>query len=182
MKREFAPERLDVGTFAAEAATLSGADPVADYPRLAAELTEPVADDTVRWNALGEARAGAAGATDTWLQLSVDATVSMVCQRCLLPVAIALTVDRPFRFVADEATAEAQDDESEEDLLVLARDFNLRALIEDELLMALPLTPVHEVCPVPVQLSSVDADFEAAEATKPNPFAVLDALRNRKPD
>lgn len=183
MTREFAPHRLDVSTFAAEGATLTGDDPVADYPRLAAELAESAPDaSSVRWEAVGEERAGSAGAATPWLHLSADATVPMVCQRCLTPVAVQLVVDRFFRFVADEATAEAEDDDAEEDLLVLARDFDLHSLIEDELLMEVPLTPVHDVCPVPVQLSAADADFEASEAAKPNPFAVLGALRSKKPE
>jgi uncharacterized protein len=37
-----------------------------------------------------------------------------------------LRSDRWFRFVADEATAEAEDEESEEDLLVVSRDFDLQ--------------------------------------------------------
>jgi uncharacterized metal-binding protein YceD (DUF177 family) len=73
----------------------------------------------------------------------------MECQRCLTPVDVPLAVERSFRFVADEATAEALDDESEEDLLALSREFDLRELIEDELLMALPVVPRHDECPRP---------------------------------
>ncbi len=182
MKREFVPDRLDVSAFASDAATLSGRDSVADYPRLSAELAEPSAEVEVNWESVGEERPGSDGAATPWLHLEVDATVPMVCQRCLTPVAVPLVVDRDFRFVADEATAEAEDDDSEEDLLVLARDFDLRSLIEDELLMEIPLTPVHDVCPVPVRLSVADEDFEVAEAAKPNPFAVLGALRSKKPE
>ena len=170
MKREFAPERLNVPGFTAAAATLEAADPVPNYVRLVAELAVPAPDAVVRWEAHGEERPGA------------DGKAALVCQRCLSPVDTLLSVDRWFRFVADEATAEAQDEESEEDLLVVSRDFDLRALIEDELLMEIPVMPVHDVCPTPVQLSSSDEDFKAAEEAKPNPFAVLGALRSRKPE
>ncbi|MFC3217232.1 hypothetical protein [Comamonas sp. JC664] len=51
----------------------------------------------------------------------------------------------------DEATAAALDDESEEDVLVLAPQIDALELIEDELLMALPMVPMHEVCPVDVK-------------------------------
>ena len=60
------------------------------------------------------------------------------------PVDVPLDVERSFRFVADEATAEALDEECDEDLLALGREFDLRELIEDELLMALPVVPRHE--------------------------------------
>ena len=36
---------------------------------------------------------------------------------------------------------------SEEDLLALSREFDLHELIEDELLMALPVVPKHDECP-----------------------------------
>jgi uncharacterized protein len=106
----------------------------------------------------------------------------MVCQRCLGPVDVPLQVDQWFRFVADEATAEALDDEVEEDLLALSREFDLHELIEDELLMALPLVPRHDECPDPVQLSTSDEDFDSASAERPNPFAALASLRVGKKD
>jgi len=64
---------------------------------------------------------------------------------------------------------------------VLSRDFNLLELIEDELLMALPVVPKHETCPAPVKLQAQDADFDAAApaAQKPNPFAILEQLKNK---
>lgn len=181
MKREFAPDRLDVAGFAAEAATLAASDPVPGYLRLVAELAAPAPGALVRWQAAGAERLGADGAAVPWLHLEAEASVPLVCQRCLGPVDTPLAVDRWFRFVADEATAEAQDEESEEDLLVVSRDFDLRALIEDELLMEIPATPVHDVCPTPVRMASSDEDFQAAEEARPNPFAVLGTLRSRKP-
>jgi len=181
MKREFAPGRLDVAGFAAAAATLSADDPVAKYGRLVEELAMPASDAIVHWEAAGEQRAGADGGEAPWLHLLAATTVPLVCQRCLSPVDTPVHVDRWFRFVADEETAAAQDEESEEDLLVASRDFDLHALIEDELLMEIPVTPLHEVCPTPVKLSASDEEFEAAERERDNPFAVLGTLRSRKP-
>lgn len=182
MKREFVPQRLDVAAFAAEAAALSADDPVPNYLRLTQELAAPAPEAVVHWEAAGEQRTGADGKAEPWLHLMAETTVPLVCQRCLAPVDTLVASDRWFRFVADEATADAEDDESEEDLLVVSRDFDLHALIEDELLMEIPVMPVHEVCPTPIQLLSSDEDFKAAEEAKPNPFAVLGALRSRKPE
>ena len=50
------------------------------------------------------------------------------------------------------------------------------ALVEDELLMALPASPKHDVCPQAVKLRVADADFQEAE-DKPNPFAALVGLK-----
>lgn len=43
-------------------------------------------------------------------------------------------------------------------MLVLSREFDLHALIEDELLMALPMVPMHEHCPEAVPMESESED------------------------
>lgn len=177
MTKEFSPDRLDVRAFAQAQAHLEGQDPLSQYKRLALEAQGPHDGVYVRWAAQGELRAEAGAAQQVWLHLQAELDLPMVCQRCLLPAAIPLDVDRSFRFVADEATAEALDDESEEDLLALSKDFSLRELLEDELLMALPVVPMHDVCPEAVPLASSDEDFNQATSEKPNPFAALASLR-----
>jgi uncharacterized protein len=115
-----------------------------------------------------------------WVHLEADTTLPLVCQRCLNPVDVPVKVSRSFRFVADEATAAAEDDQAEEDLLALSRSFDLLELVEDELLMEVPVAPRHEVCPEPVKMSAEDPDFEAASAEKENPFAVLTRLKSSR--
>ncbi|WP_213959551.1 MULTISPECIES: DUF177 domain-containing protein [unclassified Variovorax] len=182
MTREFAPRRLDVAAFAEDGVTLSGHTPLLDFTRLAAETTGVSPDAEVTWTAEGEQRTGVTGAPDAWLHLEADAVVPLVCQRCLAPVDIGLSVDRWFRFVRDEETAAIEDEESEEDILVTSRDFDLHALIEDELLMEIPVTPRHDACPDAPPLSAADADFDVADGSRPNPFAVLGKLRGGKPE
>jgi uncharacterized protein len=91
-------------------------------------------------------------------------------------VDVPVHIDRSFRFVESEAQAELEDDESSEDVLVLSQDFDLVGLIEDEVLMDLPVVPRHETCPVAIKLLAADPDFEDTPA-KPNPFAVLAGLK-----
>jgi len=182
MTRELVPQRLDVTTFAADGATLSGRTPLRDFTRLAAETTGASPEAEVSWTAEGEQRPGVTGAPAPWLHLEADALVPLVCQRCLAPVDVELTVDRWFRFVADEETAAIEDEEAEEDILVASRDFDLHALLEDELLMEIPVTPRHDTCPDAPPLSATDSDFDLAEGAKPNPFAVLGKLRGGKPE
>jgi len=180
MKREFDPDRLDVAAFAEAAAGLSGDDALTRYPRLVAEASEPpTGDGIVRWQAQGAQRAAPGATQAPWLHLTVETALPLVCQRCMGAVETPLCVDRWFRFAVDEATAAAEDDASEEDVLVVSREFDLRALVEDELLMSLPVAPRHEVCPEPVQLSAVDEDFQEAQAERPNPFAALARLQGR---
>jgi uncharacterized protein len=113
-----------------------------------------------------------------WLHLQSAATVDMTCQRCLAPAPQALQTDRWFRFVADEATADAEDEDSEEDVLVFSQAFNLRELVEDELIMAQPLVPMHETCPNPLAVPETDAGDEVP-AERPHPFAALAQLKKK---
>lgn len=181
MTKEFSPDRLDVKAFAQAQAQLEGQDPLSQFDRLVLEAQGPHDGAYVRWAAQGELRAEAGAQPQVWLHLQGEVQLPMICQRCLTVAPIALDVDRSFRFVADEATAEALDDESEEDLLALSREFDLRELLEDELLMEMPVVPLHDVCPEAVHLASSDEDFEQANSEKPNPFAALSSLRISKP-
>ncbi len=122
-------------------------------------------------------KAGAKVAEQLWLHLEARALLPQTCQRCLGVYAQPVEVDRWFRFVADEATAEAEDDDCEEDLLVMVPRFDLLRLIEDELLMGLPLVPMHETCPGPVRLSAGEGDAGQEAGGAVHPFAALAALR-----
>ncbi len=177
MTKEFSQQRLDVKAFAQAGGRLRGHESLLKYERLSQEAKGLHPDLLVDWEAVGEVRTPLGGVGEIWLTLKVRASFPMECQRCLTPVDVPLEVDRAFRFVADEATAEALDDESDEDLLAMSREFDLHELIEDELLMVLPVVPKHDECPSAVPLASSDDDFEEANAEKPNPFAALTGLR-----
>lgn len=181
MSQEFVAARLDVKAFAQAGAILSGKTLLSKYERLIPEASGSTADCQVGWEARGEMTVDASGHAQSWLRLGARVVLPMTCQRCLGPADVALEIDQTFRFVATEEQAEAEDELAEENVLVLSQDFSLHELIEDELLMALPVVPRHEVCPTSVKLSVQDEDFEAALAEKPNPFAVLAGIKGSKP-
>jgi uncharacterized protein len=180
MAKDFDPHRLDVRRFAEEGGEIGAEDPLPKYRRLAAETEGQITDRSVHWTARGELVNPRHVHPEVWLHLEADAELPLVCQRCLQPVDVPLSVGRSFRFVADEATAAAQDDEAEEDLLALSHSFDLVELVEDELLMEVPLAPRHEVCPEPVKMSAVDPGFEEAGPEREHPFAILGKLRTGK--
>lgn len=182
MKQESAPTHLDVKAFAQAASAIAGRDLLSKYPRLMEETKGQGADRIISWSARGELRIDVAAAEQVWLHLTVDASLPLICQRCLGPADIVVCVNQSFRFVDSEDAAAAQDEEAEEDVLVLSRDFSLAGLIEDEVLMALPVIPRHEKCPVAPKLVAVDPGFEAAAGEKVSPFAVLAKLRSSKGD
>ena len=176
MSKEFHAHALDVKAFAEAGADIAGASTLGHFERLMAETEGCGADLPLTWSARGELRNPRHVQPDVWLHLQAQAVLPLTCQRCLTPVQVPVTIDRDFRFVADEATAQAQDDASDEDLLVISRSFALPTLIEDEFLMEMPLVALHETCPQPVKLSVADPDFEV-ESPQENPFAVLGRLK-----
>lgn len=178
MSKSWQAHRLDVTAFTRAHGRLEGAEPLQEYERLSQETRGPAPGLTVKWQAEGGQRKAADGSLRPAIHLRAAATLALTCQRCLGEVDTAVEVDRHFVFVDDEERAAALDDASDDDVLVAAPDFDLRALIEDELLMALPLVPRHERCPQDVPLSAQSAEFDAAEAAKPNPFAALAALKD----
>lgn len=181
MTHEFTAQRLDIAAFTRAKAQLSGVLPLQDCPRLAQEAVGGIPPDCqVQWQAQGQWLNEPGGAGQSWLHLAAQVLLPLTCQRCLQPAQVLVQVQRDFRFVKDEATAEALDDECEEDLLAMSRSFNLLELVEDELIMALPLVPKHEECPQALPMHSQDGDFDQALADKPQPFAALAALK-RKP-
>jgi uncharacterized protein len=179
MKHEFAARTLNVAAFTQAGDSHIGDERLARFDRLMEETRGLGGETLVSYTVQGDIRPDAAGHDEPWLRLAGQATLSLVCQRCMGPVEVNVGFKREFRFVGSEELAEVEDEESEEDVLVLSKAFNLLELIEDELLMAMPTTPKHEECPQPVKLQAIDADFVEEAAEKPNPFAVLQQLKDK---
>jgi len=177
MEKKIDPSHLDVKTFAQAEGELDGASPLPLWSRLMLEqVAGGEAASAVRWHLQGRSVSVSGAADEVWLDLEAEVNLPMQCQRCLKPVLTPVLAERSFRFVADEATAAALDDEAEEDILVLSREFDALALVEDELIMALPLVPRHDVCPEVVTMAVSDPEVETEQA-RPHPFAALASLK-----
>ncbi len=179
------PSALDVAAFCRDGEELRGSLPLADLPRVA-ESVQQAADgavgEPVQWGATGSMQLVSGGAPQCVVDLTIHATPTFECQRCLLPMAVPVRVERRFRFVQGEDEAARLDEELEEDVLALDPRFDLLALIEDELLLAMPLVPRHESCPeLPAALRAQGkSDAGASEKPDEHPFAALAALRRPK--
>jgi len=107
------------------------------------------------------------------ITLSVSGTVQLMCQRCLTPYAFEMDAGTVLMLGKDDDQA----DEIEEllsdetiDVIVGSRSCDIRDLIEDEALLALPQVPKHDVCP--------DAKLlDVLKSVKPSPFASLKDLK-----
>jgi uncharacterized protein len=90
----------------------------------------------------------------------------MVCQRCLEPVTVPIALHFDYVVCAEESAT--LDDNDEVDWLEQSDAMDISALIEDELLIALPIAPVH---------ASLCKQLNLESGEKPNPFSVLKALK-----
>jgi len=169
--RPHQPTRLDVSAFARAGATLEGTVPLLDLPRLLASTSAP--SDTppgeAAWRAQGHWRQPLGDQPQLRLQLQAHARVWLTCQRCLQPA-------------AHEEAARLDEAEDDEDVLALPRALDLHELVEDELILALPIVPRHEQCPEPLAWQPEPPAAQAAPADAPgtaaaHPFAALARLK-----
>jgi uncharacterized protein len=108
--------------------------------------------------------------------LHLHGELPLTCDRCGRPVSLPLERTVEFYFVTEEADVAAHPvsvDEEPEPLLG-STQFDLQALVEDEAILSIPLSPRHVECPVP----DTDADAVTRDGA-PNPFAALQGLLHK---
>ena len=113
---------------------------------------------------------------------TANAAVKLVCQRCLEPVDVKVEVQIALGFVQTE-TQMAELPESLEPFVLEEEEIPLADLLEQELILALPIVAYHDACePYPYE-GKEEAEAAVADE-KPNPFAVLEQLKGnlKKPD
>lgn len=180
MDQSLPSTQLDVRAFARSGGSQRGAAALSAFVRVVHDCVGAGVDRTVQWSVEAALRGAVQDAAQPVLHLCANTVLPMTCQRCLEPLDVEITVNQSFRFVADEESAAEQDEDSPEDLLVESAQFNLRELLEDELVLAMPLIPVHLVCPAAPRMSVRDAGFEDAADAKEHAFAALAKLRDGK--
>jgi uncharacterized protein len=171
------PDFLEPLRLARQGVELNGQVPLARMPRLLAALAgdEGRAEVSLRF---GTDEAGI-----VTLRGRISVELPMICQRCLQPMTQPVQVDVALAPVADDGRAAELPDEYEP-LVVGEGRLSTAELVEDELLLALPIVPMHEPseCPASQWLDSqAPAPEQEEQDERPNPFAALSALKDRKP-
>ena len=133
---------IDSLKFVREGKTLRGSLPVAGFERLRDNLWSTASDaGTVDYKVSG----GADVRERPVLQLKVSGRLSLQCQRCLDRLEHELAVDTTLRLVPETSLDVEQSDEPDEpDCIAASAELDVAALIEDEILLALPAYPRHE--------------------------------------
>ncbi len=155
---------LDIGPLADGRAGVDFSIPLKHFPRVLPLLAAPDGDAAGRVDFSREGRVAVA-------EVQVSATVTLICQRCLAPLQWPVDSTGRVALVATPGEAERLPDTLE---TVLAPDYriSLRDLVEEELLLALPLVPRH------VNDECVGAAADTAETHRP--FGQLDELFKRQ--
>ncbi|MEY3755505.1 MAG: hypothetical protein RLY27_2122 [Pseudomonadota bacterium] len=113
----------------------------------------------------------AAGHTDYRLRVRIRTALHLECQRCL--EGFLQKIDISAQFVLLESHQEVEDfpiDNFDEDALLQSDAFDLMELIEDEVLLALPLVPKHPQGECALLKSSTGALVEADDKSKIAPI------------
>lgn len=102
--------------------------------------------------------------------------VQLVCQRCLEPVDVELDI------AVDLGIAQTEEQVNEmprslEPFILEEEEIPLADLLEQELILAMPIVAYHDSCqPFPYE---ADEETGVGAEEKPNPFAVLEQLKGQ---
>jgi uncharacterized protein len=157
---------IDGFEFASAGASLTGALPIRDFPRLRDWLAKHEGEVAYEVEGMRDERGRPA------LRLKVRGRLELRCQRCLEALAFEVEADEVLVLAGTQAEIDAEPaDVDAADRVVAAKEMPVRELVEDELILALPYAPRHAGC-------SARASADAAE--KALPFAGLRGLMRGK--
>jgi len=169
---------IDVFERARTGGEAGGTLPIADLRRLLPSLASKEGEVQFRYRGYVDDQGRPAGT------LSLAATVQLICDRCAQPVAVPLVSQARYYFVASEAElGRIPVDESDEEPLLGSARFSLLTLIEDDAILALPMSPRHVSCESRPALEPGAAGRKGAEGDaeeRPRPFAALAKLKPRR--
>lgn len=175
MQKVKMPVTIDPVKAAQKRSDYDGYFPLVNLTRLTESLLDSSGEVTVRIEC-GTDQQGL-----TVIQGKASCEVSVSCERCGNAMAVALDCDFAYTPVKpdDDAALELIPERYD----VIEKDehgeINLRQLVEDELILALPLFPMHDEAVCTVNPASMSFGDIGPEPEKPNPFAVLAELKKK---
>ena len=116
------------------------------------------------------------------LAFTLTGDVWLTCQRCLQPIAIDLSDDYNIALLENDSQVRLIDEE--QDYLLLdeivteqspERLLPFKRLVEDEILLKIPMAPKHDDCEMSVEQFGEIPEEEESE----NPFAALASLKGK---
>lgn len=166
---------IDTAEFSRLGAELGGQALLSGLTRFCEGLPSQSAESHVSWSLKGWRTPGG----QAFLQVALKALPVLVCQRCLEPFEFEVDVASQVELVTRES--DLDDEEADEDAperILGSRRFDVLSFIEDELILAVPFVPRHEVCPGALPAS--EAEIPAGQEKRPSPFLVLAQLKQNR--
>lgn len=162
------PAVLDVWRMVAAKRYFEGSFPLAAFTRLKSSLTDT--EGEVRFSL----EFGRDSMNQPFVEVRADTELPLQCQRTLERFLQPVKVVQQLGLISSEAQEDALPEGMEP--LLVADNAELRPidLVEDELILALPVVPINPESTLP------DAVWPEDEDDKPNPFSALAALKDHK--
>ncbi len=157
---------IDGLEFAKAGSRLQGAWPVSEFLRLQDALRSSAGSLHYELQGVPEERGRPA------LHLTVRGELHLTCQRCLGALEFPLRIETSLRLAEtqQEVDAEPLDAEGPE-CIVAGKEMPVQGLVEDEVLLAIPIAPRHETCAGNARQAAADAP-----GARQTPFAGLRGL------
>ena len=174
MFEERLPVTIDPIRLADTGRLYSGRMPMSTMPRLADAVVQCDGEASVNLE-FGRDEEGA-----RYLHARISATVTVQCQRCLQAMQQPVDTELWLGIVRNQDAADALASHYEP-LLVGSEPLYLKDLIEDELILSLPLVPMHpqSECNVDTKEISGAEQDNGQHSKRENPFAVLAGLKDK---
>ena len=160
------PQRIDPLQLADRGARLVGTLALEDMVRLRTSLHDATGVVSVELDFERD------GNAQRYLRGSLSTRLNVLCQRCLRPMQVDIKRRLGLALVN---LAETLTDQAES-LLVDSETISLSDMIEDELILALPIAPLH----LPADCSANAARPDGDNRETVNPFAALASLRSAR--
>lgn len=154
---------IDSLDFARRGGELSGDVPVAELPR----MTDLLADSEGKISYVLRGLAGKDG--NPQLELIVDGSCNLRCQRCLNALTYPIKLVSRLRLVSEGEVDNSDIEDDEVDSIPAEKRLDVLALLEEELLLSLPIAPKHGLGECQIAVEGLNRSN--------NPFAVLAGLK-----
>lgn len=107
---------------------------------------------------------------------TIRTNLVLICQRCMEQMTYPVDITLNLALITDADQAEELP-ESYEPLLIEGQSLSLTSVIEDELILALPIVAMHAQADCSIKLTEITTPQTDEE--KPHPFAALAALKDK---
>lgn len=149
--------------------SFAGSLPVADLGRLREVLADTAGTVTYTLDF------GRDNLLEGFVDVHAEAALTLTCQRTLEPFVLPVNVDTRLGLIRDEQQEAALPPDCEPLLVNADGQLKLADVIEDELLLALPLVPINPDSRLPDAMAQAESGADAE--VEDNPFAVLRELK-----